>query len=237
LNSQGFLDCSFLKLKGDSVKIEDIELRIKSINKGDSDFKIDLIEPAVVERFTTKPVASIVFKKVFVTKGLFCVCRTKKGRTGYASIRAANVAAITAVPVKGKKDTFESLDEFKKMFDPKFISEETIKELWEKPSSQHGGRYLRSDFSSITGRALWTVNQFLERFISLDKMSGYYMGDDGPKNLRVYHQTYRASGRDITVNHREGQGYVTFSSEFMGCGNGSYYMLVGKNKKLHLEND
>lgn len=133
-----------------------------------------------------------------------------------------------------KKDAFASFEEFARRFDRRFVSEEKLRELWNGTSGQHGGKYRPSDFRTIGPRGRQVVQDFLRHYVDT-KGGGPAYDFDG------YHATrYRSChhlGRDISVSHLAGNGLVWYSSEFHGCGNGSYYMLATEKTVMHIEND
>ena len=163
-------------------------------------------------------------------------------RSGYVFPWLANIRSYE--PVVGKQPSnmaFSSLKAFQKRFDPRFISEDLIAELYNSKSAQTGERYTPKDFKPVGPKGKEVVKYFLSMFKSINEETSFYhdrrIGDETIKEVRAYKgQSYR-SGRDITVSHTLGQDKVFFSSEFSGCLNGQYGLLATENTYLHLEND
>lgn len=144
-----------------------------------------------------------------------------------------------------KNNDFSSYEEFKKQFDLRFISEEQIKKLYAENSCQTGQRYKRSDFKTVSAKGRRVVKNFLRKFKNINEPTEFYR--DG--NIKDYNTPYkilsekeyafgnRGNARDISISHQTNIPMVFYSSEFAGCGNGSYYILVKSNKILHLEDD
>jgi hypothetical protein len=149
---------------------------------------------------------------------------------------------------KETADQFKSFDEFKRRFDPQFIDEATIQELWDKPSSQTGQRYRRSDFHPIGREGKQVLNRFLHFYKGVGTgvdAPGYskstYKNADGTEyyNLSEHYTSNGRGrfGRDIKISHQTNQRIVHFSSEFPGTGNGRYGLVANKTTFLHLEDD
>jgi hypothetical protein len=153
-------------------------------------------------------------------------------------------------PDKETSDEFKTFDEFKRRFDPQFISEAKIQELWNNPSSQTGQRYRRSDFRRIGREGQQVMGRFLHFFKGIgtgDNAPGYFKSrftnQDGSEYYSFeehYTSNGRQSshfGRDIKISHQTNQQIVHYSSEYPGCGNGRYGLVVNKTTFLHLEDD
>jgi hypothetical protein len=133
-----------------------------------------------------------------------------------------------------KNNAFESYEAFAKRFDLRFISESRIKELWTSGSSQHSGPYRRSDFRQISVAGKPVMQAFLLAFNRWDKATDRYV--DG-RLYRAHYAREGTRGRDISIEHMAGRDLVHYASEFPGCGNGQYYIVVNANTVLHIEND
>ena len=144
--------------------------------------------------------------------------------------------------VSPKSNEFQSYEEFKRKFDPLFITEDEIKKLWNGHSSQHGGKYTRQDFHKIGPRGREVLKRFLRGFqgVSNAPTAAYgnsYLDDADYKVLREYYKSYRHTGRDINISHQTNCNNVFYSSEFHCCGNGRYGIMANKNEFLHIEDD
>jgi hypothetical protein len=147
-------------------------------------------------------------------------------------------------PKPANEFTFEK---FKAKFDMRFVTEARLQELWSGKSGQTGCQYARSDFRHIGREGKWVLERFLKRFTNVASTdTTHYLCSDREgceKNYRLYEfhtSSGRQSsrfGRDIKIEHLLGNSLVWYSSEFPGCGNGSYGMLVNEKTWLHLEDD
>jgi hypothetical protein len=168
-----------------------------------------------------------------------CYKYKQRGRTGQYFTFFDKVIKYEPVIERTKKTEFTSFEEFKAKFDPYFITEEQIKELWNEGSCQHGGKYIPSDFRHIGP----VGKKVMERYLHFFKGVGTggdepgYTKYGGQYILTQRHTTNHHPGRDITIQHTSDRGYVHYNSEFAGCGNGRYGLVATRNTFLHLEDD
>lgn len=176
--------------------------------------------------------------------GLLCY---KFKRTGRHGAHFPNLELVTRYEPVINKDEFSSYEQFKAKFDLNFITEAYIQNLWNGTSSQHGGKYKPSDFRSIGPVGKRVLKQFLVTFkgVTSTDQSGY-RDNHSPlaKGLHwnlteKYYSTSPSQnvGKDISISHTLGQETVFYSSEYPGCGNGRYGLLVNKHTFLWLEDD
>jgi len=140
----------------------------------------------------------------------------------------------------GRAREFASFEQFRRRFDPRFATRDEIQRLWDSKSPQHGGRYRPSDFRRLHKKGLLTVEHFMRFFNGVqatEPSPGYSLDNNGRRYLSVHENAWSNQGRDITVSHRLGLGYVWYSSEYPGCGNGRYGLLVSPKVFLHTEDD
>jgi len=161
------------------------------------------------------------------------VSNRRRARFSYPLPRVDQVVRVR--PVQQKDDRFADFESFARRFDRRFVSEGTLRDLWQHGSGQHSGPFRPSDFKPIGPKGRCVVKRFLDSFQSLDSAGPAYNAN-GVLTLRDYSQSTHL-GRDISIEHRAGGGAVYYSSEFPGCGNGSYYLLATPHSILHLEND
>jgi len=145
-------------------------------------------------------------------------------------------------PVLTSDTCFASFEEFKKKFDPQFISDELVQKLWTEKSNQTGRRYCKNDFRSLGKQGRKTLTRFMENFKGITAggpdAPGYTTHTKGVTwVLEAEHLSYRHPGRDIRISHTAGLDRVFYSSEYSGCGNGRYGLLVNKHEYLWLEDD
>lgn len=192
-----------------------------------------------------------VFNQLF-SSSTFPLCYTvkKNGRNGYIfpdRSRDLNLIAKYEVMLKTEPKEFESYEAFKARFDLRFITLKAIIDLWNTNSAQHGGRYAPSDFKSLSQDSKTALKNFLQKFKSVTSTdtTAYTQGTgDELVYYRLCSREYN-SKRDITISHsilKQGdvlipRDTVSYSSEFKGCGNGRYGIIVNKNTYLHLEDD
>ena len=168
---------------------------------------------------------------------------TKRGhvRNGYYFPDLSTVTKYEVV-LKEHVDEFKSYEQFKKKFDPFFIMESEIQNLWNGTSNQHGGKYKPSDFRSIGPQGKWVMERFLRGFKGITSTDHTSYPTVEPMMARpVYRERYKSNGhhfgRDISMEHRIGNPYVHYASEYPNCGNGRYGIVANKNQFLHLEDD
>lgn len=146
-------------------------------------------------------------------------------------------------PVIESLDEFKTYEDFKKMFDLQFITEDQIKNLWNSTSAQHGGKYKPSDFKPVSSSARQALQWFLAGFKGVNNTdpSTYTEYTFEGSTYRTLTGTYYGRGgnnsRDIRISHRLGSPQVGYSSEYQGCGNGRYGILATKSTYLWLEDD
>ena len=196
----------------------------------------------------SEPKLQHVFHKFGKTEQGSLIYMPRKSRVRFGfffSEVADNVDRYEVVfPKPANEFTFEK---FKAKFDMRFVTEAKLQELWNGKSGQTGCQYARSDFRRIGREGKWVLERFLKRFTNVagtdttHYLCSYREGCE--KNYRLYdchnsrgRQSSRF-GRDIKIEHLLGNGLVWYSSEFPGCGNGSYGMLVNEKVWLHLEDD
>lgn len=170
--------------------------------------------------------------------GLLCY---KFKRTGRHGAHFPGLELVTKYEPIINMDKFTSYEQFKAKFDLNFITEDYIQTLWNGTSSQHGGKYKPSDFRSIGPVGKRLLKQFLVTFkgVTSKDQSGY---QDRNNYWTLSEKRYSSSpsqnvGRDVSISHTLGLPKVFYSSEYPGCGNGRYGLLVNKNEYLWLEDD
>ncbi|MEA3421015.1 MAG: hypothetical protein U9Q97_05000 [Acidobacteriota bacterium] len=181
------------------------------------------------------------FRCLFIsTTGNFCYGykrNSHRGRPLYG------IKFITKIEfLENPPSEFKSYEDFKARFDPQFIKEEGIKSLWNSKSSMHGGKYNRNDFKSISKRGREVLNQFLTHFTKIHEVNEHYTISNAWENEKVL--VYKAKhysdghyGRDISISTNTKAPYIFYSSEYPGCLNGHYGLLVNKSTYLYLEKD
>jgi hypothetical protein len=176
------------------------------------------------------------FSGFFMCGNSLCYVHRRRGRRGYYMPALDLIESYE--PVITSVNIFTSYESFKARFDTFFITESEIQKLWDGKSSQTGEKYCPGDFKSLGKVGRLCMARFLRSFkgVTSDSVEGYMTNSYGI-TLRVNHDTYRHTGRDITISHTKGLGYVHYSSEFMDCGNGRYGLIVNRNNYLHLEDD
>jgi hypothetical protein len=164
----------------------------------------------------------------------------RNARTGYFFPRLELVEKYEIVDTSCKKDEFDSYEDFKKKFDPYFITDAQIQDLWNSKSAQHGGKYCPSDFHKIGKRGREVLKRFLNSYKGINNGGGEgysksQFGDYTVLSQRYY--SYHHTGRDITISHQTNVPMVFYSSEYHGCGNGRYGIVASKSTFLWLEDD
>lgn len=182
------------------------------------------------------------FRHLFIsTNGYFCYGYKKNSRRGRCiDSEISHIIKIELLDTTPKE--FKSYEEFKARFDPRFITEDGIKSLWNSKSSQHGGKYNRNDFKSISKRGREVLNRFLTHFTKIHEINEHYTISNAWKDEKVLvykakHHSYHHRGRDISISTNTKAPYIFYSSEYPGCLNGHYGLLVNKNTYLYLEKD
>ena len=192
-----------------------------------------------------------VFSGFFLHGSTLCYKVKTGGRRGYHFPSLDLVSSYEPVidGLVDKTQAFATLEQFTKKFDPLFISDAEILRLWNGTSSQHGGKYVPADFHKIGPVGRKVLEDFMRRFNGVantdhasyrESVSHDHTGKQPPTStyyLEAEHQSYRSPGRDIRISHRLGLGYVHYSSEFSGCGNGRYGLVANRSEFLWLEDD
>lgn len=206
----------------------------------------------LIKAFFTEPVFMIgkgdvteyVFHSFFIsTRNRFCYADRKNARRGWLFNHFDKIKRIEFT-LKESSLEFKSYEHFKKKFDLRFITEDAIKDLWNSKSAQHGGKYKKSDFKGIGKVGKGLMRRFLQNFESIDKPKKEYPYHKSncweDQEVWVYSERYHThhhSGRDISISHQSNAPYIFYSSEFQGCGNGTYGILANEKTYLWLEND
>ena len=184
-----------------------------------------------------------VFNKFFMHGDTLCYATSKQGRHGYYFEWFDSIIKYEPVIEEDHVvlNRFDSYEQFKRKFDPLFITEAEIQKLWNGKSCQHGGQYKPSDFHGIGPVGKKVMADFLRHFKGIDKggdIPGYLRSPHGDYyRLEAEHCTYRHTGRDIRISHQTNVSYVYYSSEFQNCGNGRYGLVANRYTFLWLEDD
>lgn len=174
------------------------------------------------------------FRSFRIDQGRILVAFRRRHRYRYALPRPDLIVRV--LPAKpSAEDRFDSFEAFARRFDRRFVTEAELQSLWISTSGQHGHRYRPSDFRRLGPKGRQAVAQFLKHFVGLDTPGPAH---DPTGVLRIaIHSRSEHAGRDISIHHKVGAGFITYASEFPGSGNGSYFLLVSENTVLHLEDD
>lgn len=206
----------------------------------------------LIKAFFTEPifirdkgdVTEHIFNFFFIsTNDRLCYAKRKNARRGYPFYYYDKIKRIEFIH-KESSHEFKSFESFKKRFDTRFITEDAIKDFWNGKSSQHGGKYNKDDFKKIGKVGKGLMKRFLTHFEDINKPKKeypYHKSNAFPtQDIYVYSEKYHTDhrlGRDITISHQSNAPYVYYSSEYQGCGNGTYGIVVNENTYLWLEND
>jgi hypothetical protein len=192
-----------------------------------------------------------VFSGFFLHGGSLCYKVKAGGRRGY-HFPALDLVERYEPVVDGlvdKTQAFATYEQFRKKFDLLFISDAEILRLWNGTSSQTGNKYTPADFHKIGPVGRKVLEDFMRRFNGVNNtdtasyrevVTPDHTGKQPPTTmyyLSAGHESYRHSGRDIQISHRLGLGYVHYSSEYAGCGNGRYGLVANRSEFLWLEDD
>lgn len=150
----------------------------------------------------------------------------------------ANIASFEVLIV----DDSLTLEEFKKKFDPRFITEKELELTWKNRSPQHGGEYKRTDFKTMSERGKFYFNRFLERFHSVtipteNYEKGHYPSTSTKDTLRESYSPYNDKGRTIGISHTYPNPFILYVTEDTRGGREKCYIVANKNEVLHLEDD
>ena len=185
-----------------------------------------------------KIVDSYTLGTVFKSRtDLLCYSVRRKALSGFP-LNINNIEKYE--PIISSDTEFENFDEFKRKFDTRFITKEQIESLWNTRSSQHGKKYNKQDFRKIGPRGKKTMKRFLNNFSSIYGETGPQYTKSPHGNYQIYTERYHSShhaGRDISISHQTNSPSIYYSSEYHGCGNGRYGLIVNKNTFLWLEDD
>lgn len=185
-----------------------------------------------------KEVTEHTFARFFLAKGneLYYVL-SRNGRRGY-HVSFDKIQSYELVDVDKGDSTFKSFEEFRKKFDTRFIQPDFIKNLWNTKSAQHGEQYNKNDFKRFSPAGKRVLRDFLNNFKSISEGGGPgYIQREHSFVLEERHLTDHHFGRDIRISHQTDVPCVYYSSEYQGCGNGSYGLIANEHEWLWLEND
>jgi len=145
-------------------------------------------------------------------------------------------------PIRNK--TFKDFEQFKKKFDPFFITGEYIKKLWEETSCQTGERYTPEDFRQIGPAGKQALQRFMHQFMGVSNVdpSTYSPRSFDGKSYHMAKGHYFGSGngnfsKDVTIEHELGNPIVFYCSEQTGGGKSRSGLVVSKTTYLWLEDD
>jgi|WetSurMetagenome_2_1015567.scaffolds.fasta_scaffold244894_2 hypothetical protein len=193
---------------------------------------------ATVKSFTEHKTANVyTFASIILYQGMLYYRTTRNSRKGYQFPSLDTVIKYEPVLQPETKDEFNTLAEFASRFDQRFITQSEISRLWAGTSAQHGGKYKPSDFHRIGPQGKKVLNSFLQLFVDVNTEGKCYCVRGDQRSLESYHHSQHQLGRDIRLSHTLGKGYVRYSSEYPGRGNGRYGLLANKNEFLWLEDD
>jgi hypothetical protein len=223
-------------LKGD-LSVEDTLVELSSVWK----IKVWFDAPAQIRRdgYRTKQVTEHTFAGFFKGQNMGCLCYLTKrgGRRGYGFGNLLRHVTKYEPVAWEDTDVFECYEQFRAKFDLNLIDESEVLSLWNGTSGQHGGKYKPSDFRRLTKTGLRLMDRFLERYKKYD----VYMDYDGHKTLTEHYTSNSrcgsAFGRDITISHQTNLKWISYASEYPGCGNGRYGLIANKKQFLWLEDD
>lgn len=189
-----------------------------------------------------KKVQEHIFSGFFL-KGYLYYKLKVDGRKGYRFDFFDKIEKWEIVLKSNKSRSYNSYDfkdyeAFKRKFDPRFITEDEIKKLWNSKSGQHGERYNKKDFHRIGPRGLEVMKRFLTKFKNVTKPDkSIYRETSYGTYLSERYDSYHHAGRDISISHNIECPYVHYSSEYSGCGNGRYGLVANPREFLWLEDD
>lgn len=220
-------------------KIELILNSIKNILKGKhGDSKIRIVYKANVHNGEKLESIEKEFScnSLFVKNDRIYYTKRKNARSGYSipfSITSILLIEEDLKSIKPDKMTFKS---FEKKFDKRFISDEKIKKLFED------GYGLKSNFKPIGKKGKRVMKKFLSCFKNISTSTEHYnkssYSDCDVIKVWEYSDDYtQKKGRDISISHQTNIDMVYYSSEYPGCGNGSYYIVANEKVVLYLEDD
>jgi hypothetical protein len=189
-------------------------------------------------RINYKNAPEHTFSRFFKSNGQLCYAPSRGAKHGYPFEYLESITKYEPV-IESASAEFKSYKQFASKFDPRFIDEPTIKDLWDSKSSQHGGKYMPSDFHRIGPQGKKVLADFLRLFkgLTVEGVCYFESSDKKYKYLSQQHQSHSGQGRDIKVSHTLGIGHVSYASEYHGCGNGRYGLLANEKEFLWLEDD
>jgi len=184
-----------------------------------------------------------VFPQLFMHGTTLCYLPKRKGRNGYPFPSLETVVSYEPVIENARKTAFGSYEEFRKKFNPLFISDAACLELWNSNSAQHGCKYEPADFHGLGPVGKQVLKRFLMSFkgVTNTDYNDYRLSSVFEPNkvwvLDANHYSNRHPGRDIRISHQSNLEMVHYASEFHGCGNGRYGLIANMSEFLWLEDD
>lgn len=210
------LDMYFMKEIYDAFKDENTEYGRNSLD-GKKALRVYFNESVTCTKFNKNEVKHIDFKTKFEKNGTIWV-NIKNCGTGYDLFQIAgfyNIQDFEIVDIIKKKNTFADLK--KKIYDSK-----TWTDLKEKDF-----QYVGINFVNIKTKFKYYPHVIAE----LEKAF---------RDKTKYHYSTYGTKRDLSVSTQMGEDGIFrawYSSEYAGCGNGAYYLLLNPTTAVFMEYD
>lgn len=177
------------------------------------------------------------------TNGLFCVQPLKNKRTGFrCELVDADIDSIKEINKEPKQyDVLKNAKTLLAKIHPnvwdelraslKSAIEANDASMLESEYMLHGKVKYRNIANDIAKHNRWNKDEILRSIAKAFEQKTSY---------RWSHQTNGGGGRDLSLSvepKEDGILRAYFSSEFMGCGNGDYYLLINPTTAIFCERD
>ncbi len=179
------------------------------------------------------------------TNGFFCIQPLRRKRSGYRC-GLTNEEILSLVEV-GDEKTPKSYDVMqnaqlllKKIHG---FAWRELKEKLQKAVDENNPELLSSEYMLMGKVKYRNIVKDIEKYDSYSKteiLAGIKKAFDSCEEYRWSHNTYRHTGRDLSLSVKpqpDGSVLAWFQSEFMGCGNGDYYLLINPTTAIFCERD
>lgn len=151
------------------------------------------------------------------------------------------------IPIKKSRQIRKNKElselEFKAMFDPRFISDETRDELFEEKNLSGGARLPKKAFKKIKPEFRDVVAEFLSKYIDLNTITNDYKRDNYGTLSLIVGKTFVNNGqidprfktyKSFTIIHRQHKPYVKIVQNSVKTGTDTIFYLINEDTLLQV---
>jgi len=205
-------------------------------------YEVNLIQEFHVPMFgTTKKLKCRFF---ISTGGLLCIQPLRRKRSGFrAGLLIQSIASIKELgePIKKEYDVLQNAKTLLKKMHPNAWDE--LRERLQSAVDTNDASKLQSEYM-LHGKVKYrNIVKDIEKYNGYSKtqiLNAITKAFENKESYRWSHNTNGGGGRDLSLSvepKEDGILRAYFSSEFMGCGNGDYYLLINPTTAIFNERD